>query len=224
MRSLSLVFASVFTVSGRDTVRAGPEQRRSAPRRAWFGVTLAPAERRSGHVRMEGSTAAAEGIRAGDVIRAVDDVVMRTPNDVIATIGRHSGGDVATIDIIRDGRAQRQSVRLRPMLKETMPGVTFEYGSVTLPMAVACARSCQCPTSVRRLSPPSCSCQAAAAAVWIYPSPPMSRSLDSCARLPRRATSPCGSRSRASETARGQRATRSATRRNWMAIEQRSPR
>ena len=40
---------------------------------------------------VEGSSAAAEGIRAGDVIRAVDGVAMRTPNDVIAIIGRHVG-------------------------------------------------------------------------------------------------------------------------------------
>jgi dienelactone hydrolase len=103
------------------------------PRRGWFGVALAPHE--SGAVVTsvaDGSTAAAEGIRPGDVIRAVDDKPIRTPNDVIAVVSRHVGGESAAIDLIREGQPQRRSVVLRPFPRETMTGHTFEYGAVTL--------------------------------------------------------------------------------------------
>jgi dienelactone hydrolase len=103
------------------------------PRRAWFGVTLAPHE--SGAVVTavaDGSSAAAEGLRAGDVIRAVDDRSIRTPNDVVAAIGRRVGGEAAAIDLVRDGRAEWRSIVLRPLPRETMPGMTFEYGSVAV--------------------------------------------------------------------------------------------
>jgi dienelactone hydrolase len=104
------------------------------PRRGWFGVALAPHESGASVTSVvDGSSAAAEGIRAGDVIRAVDDQPIRTPNDVIAAISRRVGGEIAAIDLVRDGRAERRSIVLRPFLRETMPGVTFEYGSVTVP-------------------------------------------------------------------------------------------
>ena len=66
------------------------------------------------------------------MIRSVDDTPIRTPNDVIATIGRHVGGEVAAIDLVRDGRAERRSIVLRPFPRETLTGHTFEYGSVTV--------------------------------------------------------------------------------------------
>ena len=94
------------------------------------------------------------------------------------------GGEVATIDVIRDRRSATTVRHAAPDAQGDDAWCTFRYGWSCCPMAVACARSCQCPTSVRRLSRPSCSCQAAAAAVWTYPSPPMSRSLESTARLP----------------------------------------
>jgi hypothetical protein len=34
----------------------------------------------------------------------VDDMSVRTPADVIAAIGRHAGGDVTAIDLIREGQ------------------------------------------------------------------------------------------------------------------------
>ena len=104
------------------------------PRRAWFGVALAPHE--SGALVtavVVGSSAAAEGIRAGDVIRAVDGTVPRTPDDVIAAVTRHAAGETAVLDLVREGTAQKRSVVLRSLPRETMPGVTFEYGAVTLP-------------------------------------------------------------------------------------------
>jgi S1-C subfamily serine protease len=90
MRSLSLVVASLSVCVAVTLSAQAQTGGRCLPRRAWFGVALAPHE--SGALVtsvVEGSSAAVEGIRAGDVIRAVDDVAMRTPNEVIAIIGRH---------------------------------------------------------------------------------------------------------------------------------------
>jgi dienelactone hydrolase len=103
------------------------------PRRAWFGVALAPHE--SGAVVtavVDGSSAAAEGIRVGDVIRAVDGVVPRSPDDVVAAVVRHAAGETAVIDMVREGAAQKRAVALRSFPRETMVGVTFEYGAVRL--------------------------------------------------------------------------------------------
>jgi uncharacterized protein len=103
------------------------------PRRAWFGVALAPHEHGALVTAIvEGSSAAVEGMRAGDVIRAVDGIVPRSPDDVVAAVVRHAAGDTAVIDIVREGSAQKRSVALRPLPRETMPGVAFEYGAVGL--------------------------------------------------------------------------------------------
>src|SRR5687767_15307626 len=64
---LSLCAAILLSAQPQNTVDP-------LPRRGWFGVALAP--HASGAVVTsvaDGSSAAAEGIRAGDVIRAVDD-------------------------------------------------------------------------------------------------------------------------------------------------------
>jgi dienelactone hydrolase len=103
------------------------------PRRPWFGVALAPHERGALVTAVvDGSSAAANGIRAGDVIPVVDGIAIRVPQDVIAAISKHSGGETASIEIIRDGQSQTYTVRLREFPRETQPGVTLEYGAVTL--------------------------------------------------------------------------------------------
>ncbi len=103
------------------------------PRRGWFGVALGPHERGALVTSVvDGSSAALAGVRAGDVITAVDDTPVPTPNAVIAAVAQHAGGDTATIDLLRDDRPQQLSVVLRALPHETLPGVTFEYGSVTL--------------------------------------------------------------------------------------------
>ena len=133
IRLLTLLCGLTLLAAG--TVTAQPKNDvDTLPRRGWFGVALGPHE--SGVVVtsvVDGSPAAAGGIRPGDVIRAVDDRSVRTPNDVIAVVARHAGGDLATIDLVRDGRPHQQSVLLRSLPHESMSGVTFEYGSVALP-------------------------------------------------------------------------------------------
>jgi uncharacterized protein len=116
------------------TALAQPQiDREELPRRAWFGVALAPHEQGAVVTAVaEGSTAAAEGIQVGDVIRSVGATTVRTPEDVIAAVGRHRGGDTTTIGYLRSGVLHQRSRALRSFPRETLPGVTFEYGSVTL--------------------------------------------------------------------------------------------
>ncbi len=103
------------------------------PRRGWFGVALAPNESGARVTAVvDGSSAAAEGIRVGDVIQAVDGERIGTPEDVVAKVARHAGGTNTTIDLVREGQSRRQVVQLRPMPRETRSGVTFEYDSVAL--------------------------------------------------------------------------------------------
>ena len=132
IRQLSLIASLCLSASLAGFAQV-PNSAGELPRRGWFGVALAPHE--SGAVVtavVPGSTAAAEGILVGDVIRAVDEIVPRSPDDVVAAIARHAPGTTAVIDLLRDGTAQKRSVVLRSLLRETMPGVVFEYGAVTL--------------------------------------------------------------------------------------------
>jgi predicted permease len=103
------------------------------PRRAWLGVALAPHERGAAITAVvDGSSAALEGLRAGDVISAVDRAAVRTPQDVIASMAKHASGDAVSIEIVRGNQPEARSITLRPQPRETLPGVTFEYGSVTV--------------------------------------------------------------------------------------------
>jgi dienelactone hydrolase len=103
------------------------------PRRAWLGVALGPHERGAVVTSVvEGSSAAASGIRAGDVIRAVDGAAIQAPADVIAAVGRRAAGDSVSLEIIRENTLSQWTVGLRPVPRESLPGVTFEYGAVGL--------------------------------------------------------------------------------------------
>jgi dienelactone hydrolase len=105
----------------------------SLPRRGWFGVALGPHEGGAAVTAVvAGSTAAAEGIRVGDVIHTVDERPVRAPGDVVAAMGRHVGGETVVLDVVRDGRTERRSVVLRSLPHETMTGATVDYGSVML--------------------------------------------------------------------------------------------
>jgi dienelactone hydrolase len=73
-----------------------------------------------------------EGLRAGDVIKTVDRIVVRAPQDVITAVGRHVSGDAVALEIVRGGQSATRSITLRPQPRETLPGVTFEYGAVAL--------------------------------------------------------------------------------------------
>lgn len=103
------------------------------PRRPALGVGLGPAD--SGSVVtsvLAGSAAEADGITMGDVIRSVDGSPVQAPADVIAAVLRHRAGETMQFEIVRSGTPAPHAVRLGSLVRETMPGVTFEYGAVAL--------------------------------------------------------------------------------------------
>jgi dienelactone hydrolase len=134
MSAGSIVLLVCFVVGTVVSLAAQPQPAADAlPRRGWFGVALGPHS--SGAVVtsvVAGSTAALEGVRAGDVIQAVGGSPVRTPADVVSALARPAGTRIE-IDLVREGETQKKTVVLRPMLRETMPGATLEYGSVTVP-------------------------------------------------------------------------------------------
>jgi dienelactone hydrolase len=114
-------------------VLAAQNDASSLPRRGWFGVALAPHELGAAVTSVApNSPAAADGMKAGDVIRAVDGTAVRSPADVIADTTRHAPGTTAVFDLLRAGEELRRSVVLRALPFETLPGVSFDYGSVTV--------------------------------------------------------------------------------------------
>lgn len=112
---------------------AGQGQDGGLPRRAALGVALGPHEKGALVTGVTpGSAAAANDIRTSDIITTIDDTVLRTPNDLIAAIARHVGGDSVVLQIIREDRVQPRTIVLRSLPRETLPGVEFQYDAVTL--------------------------------------------------------------------------------------------
>jgi S1-C subfamily serine protease len=89
-----------------DQLRQG-----DVPRHALLGVTSQPSRNRNGGAVVvsvsPGSAADAAGIREGDVITAIDDDQIGSPEDLAATIALHMPGDEVTVTVERDG-AERQ--------------------------------------------------------------------------------------------------------------------
>lgn len=104
----------------------------SLPRRGALGVSLGVDE--AGAVRVtavqDDSTAAQIGIMPKDVIQAIDGVIIRTPADVIAAVGKHIRGRNIAIDLVRDGSPQHREGLLKPLVQEKLAGAEMEYGSV----------------------------------------------------------------------------------------------
>jgi len=112
---------------------AGQGQDGGLPRRASLGVALGPHDKGALVTGVTpGSAAAASDIRTGDIITAIDDSVVRTPNDLIAAIVRHVGGDSVVLQIVRTGQVAAHTIVLRSLPRETLPGVEFQYDAVTL--------------------------------------------------------------------------------------------
>ena len=115
------------------TVVSGQSSDGALPRRPWLGVALGPHERGALVTAVvEGSSASAAGLRAGDIISAVDGVAMRAPAEVIAAVGQHREGTALSLEIVRGQQPQKHAIMLRPFPHETLPGTTFEYSAVTL--------------------------------------------------------------------------------------------
>lgn len=112
------------------------------PRRATMGVAIAladrtkPADPRRNPVvvvkAMDGGAGAAAGVRAGDVVEALDGEPIGTPEALVAAVRRHRGGDVVQLALRRAGAPLRLAVALRPRPYETSPSGEVLYRSVTV--------------------------------------------------------------------------------------------
>jgi dienelactone hydrolase len=111
---------------------------RPLPRRGFFGAALAVDDQKSVVVTsvFSGSTAEAAQFRQGDVIKAIDNVTMRTAQDVVTAVGKHAPGEAIHIDFVRGGMPQNLDVALKSLPYETMEGATLEYGSVLVAESV----------------------------------------------------------------------------------------
>ena len=68
------------------------------------------------------------GIKAGDVLVAIDSVKVTTPSSVQETVSRFSPGDKAVLTVIRDGKEQRFDVTFKGTSQEN--GEVADDGSV----------------------------------------------------------------------------------------------
>jgi ABC-2 type transport system permease protein len=131
----SLIAASMvasFTNLARQAVANFAEQLGSVPQPAaaareygWLGISSAPltaaeaqalglAEPRGAKVSgsVPGSPAAAAGLRAGDLLLAVDGRPVAGPEGLTALISAKAPGSVTEIGLLRDGKEQHLTVRL----------------------------------------------------------------------------------------------------------------
>jgi dienelactone hydrolase len=103
------------------------------PRRGYFGVSLEKAE---GGARVfavaHESTAEAEGIVIGDVIAAVDNQPVTSPEVAVSAIGRHKSGELVKIDLRRNGSLRTINATLKSIPFERMANATVHYGSVAV--------------------------------------------------------------------------------------------
>jgi len=104
------------------------------PRRAQLGVTM-PADRQQGQGVtvgdiVPGATAAALGIRPGDVIIRVNDTPVTRPADVVTAVGGLIEGRPVRVTVRRDGRERvlRGAAIGRP--RDAYQGARVDYGAV----------------------------------------------------------------------------------------------
>jgi len=125
------------------------------PRRAALGVALAVDD--AGAVSVsgvaDGSSAAAAGIKAGDVIVALDGMSITTAAQVQGIIGARRGGDALAVDVERDGARSRVVARLQPFPSESLPNTKFSYGHVTLDDGVRLRTIVSAPTNANGRAP-----------------------------------------------------------------------
>ena len=125
--------AAALLASGVAAV-GWPQSDDALPRRAALGVALTVDA--TGAVvassMADTSAAAAAGMRAGDVIVALDGTPITATAQVQAIVGAHRGGDVLEIDVERAGVRSRLRATLQPFGAERLANTTFRYGHVKL--------------------------------------------------------------------------------------------
>ena len=68
------------------------------------------------------------GIKAGDVLIAIDSTVITTPSSVQEAVSKFSPGDVATVTVIRDGKDMKLDVTFKGTSQDT--GTVSDDGSI----------------------------------------------------------------------------------------------
>jgi membrane-associated protease RseP (regulator of RpoE activity) len=89
------------------------------PRRAMLGVNLGGTEANGGGVRVEGVSpggpAAEAGVRAGDVIVAIETKPVTTGRELVKAMEAIEPGQKVELDLRRDGNALKLAVAARPL-------------------------------------------------------------------------------------------------------------
>ena len=107
-------------------------ERRPLPRRGFFGAVLGVDDQKAVVVTavISGSSAETAGFRPGDVIKAIDNLAIQAPQDVVSAVGKHAPSQEIRIDFVRGGLPQSLVVVLKSLPYEKMEGARLEYGSV----------------------------------------------------------------------------------------------
>jgi pimeloyl-ACP methyl ester carboxylesterase len=104
------------------------------PRKALLGIRLAPAPEGSPGVlaaeAIPGGTAAALGLRNGDLIVRAGGKAVSKPAEVVAYAATLRGGDRAELTVRRQGKELTLTGKARPKPFETFAGATVDYGAV----------------------------------------------------------------------------------------------
>lgn len=79
---------------------------------------------------VDGSSAKAMGIEANDLILAVEDVEVNSPNELIARIGRYRAGNKVRVTTMRNGKPIQKVGNLLPLPYETSPFGEVIYDEV----------------------------------------------------------------------------------------------
>jgi predicted metalloprotease with PDZ domain len=96
------------------------------PRRAMLGVNLGGTEPNGGGVRVEGVSpggpAAEAGVKAGDVIVAIDSKAVTTGREIVKAMEAIEPGDKIELGLRRDGKPLKLAVEARPLGRVLIAG------------------------------------------------------------------------------------------------------
>ena len=101
-----------FAVSANTVRDVLPRLSRGEPiERAFLGVTTSLAQRGAEVQAVQpGGPAALAGVRAGDVIVAINGETVREPDEVSEAVSEHEPGDEIEVEVLRDG--ERRTIRV----------------------------------------------------------------------------------------------------------------
>jgi len=101
------------------------------PRKAWFGVAIAPADKSFKVTQvMAGGTADAAGLKVDDVLTSVDGVAIDKPQSLGQVVGPLDSGKSVKIEFVRGGKPQTVEVVAKPKLVDDGPGYKTTYDQV----------------------------------------------------------------------------------------------